>query len=144
MCAAFLAARPAGAHLPPGVLIVGEVAGASLPQPAGALAGVAVRLEGDAAMLDALEDLVFDLGGRPLRPPRPGQFVPDGFAAGPAVAGEAEVLALARNHVNAALSRLARLDRIVSKPWTPEQMEGVLDPAYDLAALRAMDKPAAR
>lgn len=142
--AAFLAARPTGTHLPPGVLIVGEVAGAALPQPAGALAGSVVRLEGGAATLDVLEDLVFDLGGRPLRPPRPGQPVPDGFAAAPAVAAEAEVFALARNHVNAALSRLARLDRIVSRPWTPEQMVGVLDPAYDLAALRAMDKPAAR
>ncbi|MBM4154382.1 MAG: hypothetical protein FJ221_05070 [Lentisphaerae bacterium] len=40
--------------------------------------------------------------------------------------------------------RLARLDRIVAKPWTPEEMAGILDPAYDLAALRAMDKPAAR
>jgi uroporphyrin-III C-methyltransferase len=144
MCAAFLAARPAGAHLPPGVLIVGEVAGASLPRPAGALAGVAVRLEGGAAMLDALEDLVLDLGGRALRPPRPGGTPVPRFTDAPAVAGEAEVLALARNHVNAALSRLARLDRIVSKPWTPEQMEGVLDPACDLAALRAMDKPAVR
>ena len=144
MCAAFLANRPAGAHLPPGVLIVGEVAGAALPQPAGALAGAAVRLEGDAAMLDALEDLVLDLGGRPLRPPRPGGTPVPGFADAPAVSCEAEILAMARDHVNAALTRAARLDRIVSKPWTPEQMENILDPAYAHAALRAKDNPAAR
>ncbi len=142
--AGLLAARPPGAHLPPGVLIVGGVAGAALPQPAGALAGAAVRLEGDAAMLDALEDLVFDLGGRPLRPPRPGGTPVPGFTDAPAVAGEADVFALARTHVNAALKRAAHLDRIVAKPWTPEEMDGILDPAHDLSALRAMDRPAAR
>lgn len=96
----FLAARPQGAHLPPGVLIVGEVAAAVLPQPAGALAGRVVRLAGAAATLDALEDLVFDFGGRPQRPPRPGRPAPAGFDTAPAVASEADVLELARAVVN--------------------------------------------
>ncbi len=100
----FLAARPPGAHLPPGVLIVGEVAGAPLPRSAGALAGRVVRLAGGAAILDALEDLVVDFGGRPLRPPRRGGTPVPGFAAAPAVAGEVEVFAMARDHVNAALT----------------------------------------
>jgi len=106
--AGLLAARPPGAHLPPGVLIVGEVAGAALPRPSGALAGAAVRLQGGPATLDALEDLVFDLGGRPLRPPRPGGTPVPGFADAPAVTCEAEIFALARNHVNAVLTRVLK------------------------------------
>lgn len=37
--------------------------------------------------------------------------------------------------------RLARLDRVVSRAWTPEQMRNALDPSYDLAALRDADRP---
>ena len=70
---------------------------------AGALAGGAGRLAAADADLDGLEDIVLDLGGRPLRPPRAGRPAPAECDSAAVAASPADLWALARDRVNAAL-----------------------------------------
>ena len=37
--------------------------------------------------------------------------------------------------------RAAKLNKLLSKSWTKEDLESALDPNYDLLALRRADKP---
>ena len=41
----------------------------------------------------------------------------------------------------AEVERLARVNKVMERAWSPERLKDVLDPRYDVVALRERDRP---